>query len=175
MRYIMWMVLQWNYDVFSSQLCRTWVHRADPEDQRCIALQIPFFLFRLCQRAVTFCVQSQSHIETDGQSVCLSWCRAHLNGVLLKSLPSVCGSVGVSLIFARKRLGKNITTATNAHATIELLDAWFSVRSVSYEGKWAINFYEFRDSPVWRRGRIPPLWPCESQEATKREVSNLRQ
>jgi hypothetical protein len=28
---------------------------------------------------------------------------------------------------------------------------------------------------VWRRGRIPPPWPCESYETTKREDSNLRQ
>jgi hypothetical protein len=25
-------------------------------------------------------------------------------------------------------------------------------------------------NPVWRLGRIPPPWPCESYEATKREV-----
>jgi hypothetical protein len=25
--------------------------------------------------------------------------------------------------------------------------------------------------PVWRQGRIPPPWPCESLEATKRKVS----
>jgi hypothetical protein len=29
-------------------------------------------------------------------------------------------------------------------------------------------------NPMWRRGRVPPLWPCESWEATKGEVSNLR-
>jgi hypothetical protein len=39
-------------------------------------------------------------------------------------------------IVARQRLGKNITAATNTHATIEeLLDASFSMLSVSYEGK----------------------------------------
>jgi hypothetical protein len=60
---------------------------------------------------------------------------AHLNGVRLKPLPSVCVSVCVSPIIARQRLGKNVTAATNTHATIELLDASFPMRSVSYEGK----------------------------------------
>jgi hypothetical protein len=36
--------------------------------------------------------------------------------------------------FARQRLGKHISAATNTHATIyELLDAVFSMRSVSYQ------------------------------------------
>jgi hypothetical protein len=26
---------------------------------------------------------------------------------------------------------------------------------------------------MWRRGRVPPPWPCKSWKATKREVSNL--
>jgi hypothetical protein len=39
-------------------------------------------------------------------------------------------------IVARQRLGKNVTATTNTQATIdELLDASFSVRSVSYQGK----------------------------------------
>jgi hypothetical protein len=39
-------------------------------------------------------------------------------------------------IVARQRLGKNSTAATNTHATIEeLLDASFSMRSVSYQRK----------------------------------------
>jgi hypothetical protein len=39
-------------------------------------------------------------------------------------------------IVARQQLGKNITTATNMHATIEeLLDALFSTQSVSYQRK----------------------------------------
>jgi hypothetical protein len=39
-------------------------------------------------------------------------------------------------IVARQRLGKNVTAATNAHATTEeLLDASFSIRFVSYERK----------------------------------------
>jgi hypothetical protein len=36
----------------------------------------------------------------------------------------------------RQRLGKNFTAATNTHGTIEeLLDASFSMRPVSYQGK----------------------------------------
>jgi hypothetical protein len=39
-------------------------------------------------------------------------------------------------IVARQRLGKNVTAATSTHATIEeLLDASFSMRSVSYQRK----------------------------------------
>jgi hypothetical protein len=42
-------------------------------------------------------------------------------------------------IVAKQRLGKNVTAATNTHATIEeLLGASFSVGSMSYEGKEAI-------------------------------------
>jgi hypothetical protein len=40
------------------------------------------------------------------------------------------------LIVARQRLSKNITAAANTHATIEeVLDASFSMRSVSYQRK----------------------------------------
>jgi hypothetical protein len=39
-------------------------------------------------------------------------------------------------IVARQRLDRNITAVTNTHATIEeLLDASFSMRPVSYQGK----------------------------------------
>jgi hypothetical protein len=34
---------------------------------------------------------------------------------------------------AKQRLGKHFTAATNAHAAVELWDAVFSVRSVSYQ------------------------------------------
>jgi hypothetical protein len=40
------------------------------------------------------------------------------NGVLHKSLPSVCVFVCVSPIVARQRLRKNVTAATNTHAKI---------------------------------------------------------
>jgi hypothetical protein len=44
------------------------------------------------------------------------------------------------LIVARQRLGRYVTAVTNTHATIEeLLDTYFSMRSVSYQGKWAIS------------------------------------
>jgi hypothetical protein len=39
-------------------------------------------------------------------------------------------------IFVRQRLGKNVTVATNTHATIEeLMNALFSMWSVSYQRK----------------------------------------
>jgi hypothetical protein len=38
-------------------------------------------------------------------------------------------------IVARQRLGKKVTEVTNTHATIELLDASFSMWLVSYQGK----------------------------------------
>jgi hypothetical protein len=38
-------------------------------------------------------------------------------------------------IVARQRLGKNVTAPTNTHATIELLDASFSIGSCSIKGK----------------------------------------
>jgi hypothetical protein len=48
---------------------------------------------------------------------------------------SVCLYV-YPLNFARQRLGKNVTVATNTHLTIEkLLDASFSMLSLSYQGK----------------------------------------
>jgi hypothetical protein len=51
---------------------------------------------------------------------------------------SVCLYVYLPIV-ARQRLGKNVIAATNTHSTIEeLLDASFSVGSVSYEGKWTI-------------------------------------
>jgi hypothetical protein len=76
---------------------------------------------------------------------------AHLNGVLTKYLPSVCMYVYPSVV-ARQRLGKNVTAATNTHAPIEeLLDASFSIRSMSCQRKVEISssqnllqFYAFR-------------------------------
>jgi hypothetical protein len=65
--------------------------------------------------------------------------KAHLNGVLHKSLPS--GSVYVFLpVVAMQRLRKNVTTATNTHATVEeLLDESFSMASMSYQGMQAVS------------------------------------
>jgi hypothetical protein len=60
----------------------------------------------------------------------------HLNGVLHKSLPSVCVFVCSPPIVARQRVGKDVTAATNTHPTIqELLDASFYMRSASYHRK----------------------------------------
>jgi hypothetical protein len=43
-------------------------------------------------------------------------------------------------IFARQRLGRNVTAVTNTQATTEeLLDASFSMLPVSYQGKQAIS------------------------------------
>jgi hypothetical protein len=44
---------------------------------------------------------------------------AHLNGVIHKSLPSVCVSIFLVPIVGRQRFGKNITAETNTQATIE--------------------------------------------------------
>jgi hypothetical protein len=61
---------------------------------------------------------------------------AHLNGVLHKSLPSVCVSVCFPPIVARQRLARNVTAAVNTQAPIEkLLNASFYMRSVSYKKK----------------------------------------
>jgi hypothetical protein len=47
------------------------------------------------------------------------------------------------LIFARQRHSKNFIAVTNTHATVEkLLEASFSMRSVSYQGKQANNSSE---------------------------------
>jgi hypothetical protein len=44
-------------------------------------------------------------------------------------------SLSVSIV-ARRRLGKNVTAATNRHATVEeSLDVSFPMRSLSYQGK----------------------------------------
>jgi hypothetical protein len=53
---------------------------------------------------------------------------------------SVCVCLCIPPIVARQRLGRNVTAVTNTYATIEeLLDASFSMRSVSYQGKQAIS------------------------------------
>jgi hypothetical protein len=43
---------------------------------------------------------------------------------------------------ARQRLGNKVTAATNTYATEELLDASFSMRFVSYQGKYTINSFQ---------------------------------
>jgi hypothetical protein len=57
---------------------------------------------------------------------------ANLNAVLNKSLTSVC--VCIPLIAARQRLGKNVTVATNTHATIKIIPGrivFYAIRFVS--------------------------------------------
>jgi hypothetical protein len=66
---------------------------------------------------------------------------AHFKGVFHKFLPSVCVYICIPLT-ARQRLGKNVTAAMNTYATIQdLLDASFSVRSVSYQRKVGDQFF----------------------------------
>jgi hypothetical protein len=67
---------------------------------------------------------------------------AHFNGVLHKSLSSVCVSVCVSTrIVSRQRLGKHIPVATNKRKREELLDSSFSMQSVSYQRKVGDHFF----------------------------------
>jgi hypothetical protein len=92
---------------------------------------------------------------------------AHFNGVLHKSLPSVCVSIPLSLLgngsvntFPRQRI----------HAT-ELLDASFPMRSVSIEGESvrlcipllllanrSVNTFPPQKKNCWRRGFL--CGPC---------------
>jgi hypothetical protein len=54
-------------------------------------------------------------------------------------------SVCLHVYVARQQLSKNVTAAMNTHATIEeLLDALFSMRSISYQRKAGVfskNFF----------------------------------
>jgi hypothetical protein len=55
---------------------------------------------------------------------------------------SLCVCMCNPLIVVRQRLGKNVPAATNTHATREeLLDASFSMRSVSYQMKIGDKFF----------------------------------
>jgi hypothetical protein len=56
------------------------------------------------------------------------------------SYQSVCLYVH-SPIAARQRLDKNVTAATNAHLTIELLDTSFSLWSLSCQGNKTISIF----------------------------------
>jgi hypothetical protein len=66
---------------------------------------------------------------------------AHLNGILHKSPShqSTC-LYAYTLIIVRKRLGINVTTATNTHETRELLEAPSSMRLVSYSHNFLLFF-----------------------------------
>jgi hypothetical protein len=64
--------------------------------------------------------------------------------MLMRSRCCLCVCVSVSPIFARQRLGRNVTAVMNTHATIEkFLDASFSVWPVSYQGKYAISSSQY--------------------------------
>jgi hypothetical protein len=75
------------------------------------------------------------------------------------------------ILFARQRLAKHIPAEVNArnnrtsvarqrrdkHAS-STIHAVFPLEPVPMGYKWT----QSEDAPVWRRGRIPPPWPCES-------------
>jgi hypothetical protein len=67
---------------------------------------------------------------------------AHLKSAFHKSLPSICVCMCIPTIVARQRLGKHVTAEKNTHAIIEeLLDASFSLRSVSYQRQVGDQFF----------------------------------
>jgi hypothetical protein len=62
----------------------------------------------------------------------------NLNDILHKSLPWVCAFLYV----VRQRLSKNVTATTNTHETTEeLLDASFSMQSMSHERRVCGSVY----------------------------------
>jgi hypothetical protein len=89
--------------------------------------------------------------------------------VCLHACPSLVAREQLSKnrpIVARQRLSKSITAATNTHATIEeLLDASFSMRSVSCQGKQVIKssqnilFFLSIVASLSLVNVMQPLWP----------------
>jgi hypothetical protein len=60
---------------------------------------------------------------------------------LHRPLPSICVSICVYPVVARQRLDKNVSATINTDAAIEeMLDAFFSMRSVSYQETQAISY-----------------------------------
>jgi hypothetical protein len=55
------------------------------------------------------------------------------------TLLSVCLCIPPPPIVARQMLGKHASAATNTHAAIGLLDAMFSIRSVSYQYSYVVK------------------------------------
>jgi hypothetical protein len=90
--------------------------------------------FVITMLSVCLCIPLISYWMAEPVFMMSSGTWAHLDCVLHKSLPiSLCVYVCIPL-----RLSKNVTAATNIHATVEeLLDASFSVRSMSYQGKFS--------------------------------------
>jgi hypothetical protein len=63
---------------------------------------------------------------------------------------------------------RHVKASTYTHATIEeLYEAVISVRSVPR--LYNDDQLSLAVISVWKRGQIPPLWPCKSKEATKRK------
>jgi hypothetical protein len=94
---------------------------------------------------VSVCASPLSTFECLNKSllnlvICISW---HLNPsqtayFINLSHPPIVARQRLSKsppVVARQRLGKNDTAATNIHVIEELLDASFSIRSVSYQRK----------------------------------------
>jgi hypothetical protein len=90
--------------------------------------------------------------------ICISW---HLNPSQRRTSwnppISLCVYMCTSPIVARQRLSKNITAATNTRVTIEeILNALFSLRFVSYEGKVVSssqNFFVLHNHPIFEAWR----------------------
>jgi hypothetical protein len=63
---------------------------------------------------------------------------------------------------SEQRIGKHVPAVTNVYVTVRLpLEMAFSTLSVQ-RGYEEDTWDDPVSSTVWRRGRIPPLWPCES-------------
>jgi hypothetical protein len=119
-----------NYGIFIPRLCRRnnesiVLHTV----WRCIILVI--FLGIWDHHAICVSVYAPYQLSNAWTNLYETWhvyhgAWAHLNGVLNKSLLSVCVCLYIPHNVARQRLSKNVTAATNTHATIEeLLDAFF--------------------------------------------------
>jgi hypothetical protein len=70
---------------------------------------------------------------------------------------------------SRQRLATHVPAAEDTHATIQVLsETMFSTRSVQrgYKDNWSKSIAE----PAWRRGRIPPPWPCDEKRSLKSET-----
>jgi hypothetical protein len=79
---------------------------------------------------------------------------ARLSGVLRKSFPSVCAYVYPPIV-ARQRLGKDVPAATYTRNKGELLDALFSMRSVSYQRRVLGSVYPAIMARHWLGTHVP--------------------
>jgi hypothetical protein len=84
----------------------------------------------------------------------------------MKSPCRLCACV--TRTFDRQRLGKHVPAAMNTHATTELLDAVFSMRSVSYQILSYVMKYELFSSTscvsvcMCGEGQLVSEWPLQS-------------